>query len=456
MSKFSKAANAALAALAVHIALFGAAQADTFKDKVERIVSEHHLMKMVAADVDTAKQTIRVEQSTWYPRSSVDLNMGMHEINREQGTSGDFDPNGQTIGITQLVTDFGVTSSRIRSARSVFVKEQQEASLQRQNLLLAAVEAQLGLLQAAEQLKYARGSEANIKRQTQLESGRMDAGRGYATDVLQAKAQLAGAEARRVVAERQLSEALHRYEAVFGEQPLSVDDLDGLMPALSLMPKSEDDLIAGVMQDSNPDVVAALARTDVARADREVQRNREFKPRIDLQVSRSYYEELDGVGGERDDTRVMLRLNWNFDMGGRGLHISRATQASVASAMEKAEYVRIQALEEARNAWTSWRSAKERAALLDNQVAITGSFLDLARKERDLGRRSLLDLLNGETALINAQSDAMSAHVDEVIATYRVLRVAGRMDTSVFDLPGTVVPGSHLTRPVATTAAVLK
>lgn len=454
MLKFSKAAGLALAAFAVHAALFSTAQAETFKDKVNRVMTEHRLMRMVAADVETAKQTIRTEQSAWYPRTSIELNGGTQEIDREQGTSGEFDPSGQTIALTQLISDFGVTSSRIRSARSVYFKEQDEASLQRQNLLLAAVEAQLGLVQAAEQLKYARGSEANIKRQTQLESGRMEAGRGYATDVLQAKAQLAGAEARRVVAERQLQEALHRYEAVFGARPESLEDLEALMAPLALMPKSEDELIAGVMKDANPDVVAAIARTNVARAERDMQRNRELMPRVDLQVSRSYYDELDGVGGERDDTRVMLRFKWDFDMGGRALHVSRATQASVASAFEKAEYVRIQALEEARNAWTSWLSAKERAAFLDNQVAITQSFLDLARKERDLGRRSLLDLLSGETALMNAQSDAMTARVDEAIASYRVLRSAGRIDPSVFDLPSTVVPAAQLTRPAAVTASL--
>jgi adhesin transport system outer membrane protein len=51
----------------------------------------------------------------------------------------------------------------------------------------------------------------------------------------------------------------------------------------------------------------------------------------------------------------------------------------------------------------------ERTNYLINQAQISGNFLDLARKERELGRRSLLDLLNGEVALINAQSDAAAA-----------------------------------------------
>jgi outer membrane protein TolC len=457
MPKISAAVRIALAAFAVHSLFSSPVQAEPFRAQTQRLLSEHHLMRMVAADMQTAQQTIKAEKSSWYPRASVQVNGGNQDIDRDQGASGEFNPAQQTVSINQLITDFGVTSSRVRSAEAVFVKERQEAVLQRQNLLLAAVEAQLGLLRANEQLKYARESEANIKRQTQLESGRMEAGRGYATDVLQAKAQLAGAEARRVVAARDLQEAVNRYEAVFGVAPGSMDDLEGLMPPLALLPQSELELVEIVRKQGNPDVMAALSRTAVARADRDVQRNREFMPRLDLQLARRYYEELDGVPGERTDTEIMLRLTWSFDMGGRAHFVSNAARSSVVSASEKAEYVRVQALEESRNAWTSWQSARERAAFLGNQVAITGNFLELARKERDLGRRSLLDLLSGETALINAKSDAMAARVDEVLATYRVLRAAGGMDLAIFDMPGIVVPGSQLTQvigPAATVAAV--
>ncbi len=70
--------------------------------------------------------------------------------------------------------------------------------------------------------------------------------------------------------------------------------------------------------------------------------------------------------------------------------------------------------------------------------------LDLARKERELGRRSLLDLLNGEVALINAQSDAAAARVDEVIAAHRLLRAIGGLKPEVVRAPGMVIPAEKL------------
>jgi len=65
--------------------------------------------------------------------------------------------------------------------------------------------------------------------------------------------------------------------------------------------------------------------------------------------------------------------------------------------------------------------------LLRNQANIAAEFLTLARKERKLGKRSLLDVLNGETNLVNAESDAASAERDVDIAAFTLLAVMGKL-----------------------------
>jgi outer membrane protein TolC len=113
--------------------------------------------------------------------------------------------------------------------------------------------------------------------------------------------------------------------------------------------------------------------------------------------------------------------------------------------------VRVQALEEGRNALAGWQTSSERSAHLANQVEIAARFLELARKEREMGRRSLLDILNGEVALINAQSDATAARIDEVIAAYRLLRAVGGLSTGA--LTPHVVPAEQLLPPLSVATA---
>lgn len=415
--------------------------ADSFPQKIDRLLKEHALIQMVDADVRTAEKQIAVESSAYYPRFSLQGNAGRENIDRETGSSGNFNPREISAQLTQLVTDFGATSARVNAARTVADKESFERNLQRQNLLLAAVEAQLRLIRARKAFAFAKESEANIQRQTKLENARVEAGRGYATDVLQAKGQLAGAEARRVRAELQLIEAVNRYKAVFGEGANPDDTLQGLHLPEAMMPTG-DSALDEIVQQNNPDTLAAQARQRVASAERDAQIKRELMPRIDIVLSHSNAHEIDGEIGKKDDARAMVRMNWNFDLGLRAAYLSEATQAAVASATAKTDYVRIQAAEEARSAWANWQMTKQRAGFLDNQVQISDSFLNLARRERELGRRSLLDILSGETALINGRSDALEARIDVIIAAFRVLRASGRLEPDLFTQPGVIVDAS--------------
>ena len=86
---------------------------------------------------------------------------------------------------------------------------------------------------------------------------------------------------------------------------------------------------------------------------------------------------------------------------------------------------------QARNAWQQLITAKANAEFLNNQANIAGEFLELARKERQVGRRELIDVLAGETALINASSDAAQAEAAVITAAYSLLNAMGRLELDV-------------------------
>lgn len=435
--------GAALLFVSPLLAHTGNVNAQALADELDRVLKQHQLIQMVDADVATAQEQVKVERSGYYPKLTLRAGAGKQHLKREEGESGHYDPTETSVGVSQLITDFGYTNARVDAARAVVLKEEAERELQRQNLTLAAVEAQLQLIQASQALNFAAASEARIKEQTSLENARMEAGRGYATDVLQAKAQLAGAEARRVGAERMLSLALHRYETVFGTAPVNIKTLQAIHIPVALMPTSQQQIIEGIAM-QNPDVLAAIQRTNVTLAERDVARKNELMPRLSLDVRRARNHDYDGSRGRRDDTRAMINLEWQFDLGMRAIHVSRSADQAIVSSKQKADYVRVQAREEALNAWSEWQTSRLRSEHLINQVNIAGNFLDLARKEREMGRRSLLDILNGEVSLLNAQSDATVARIDEVIAAYRLLRAVGRLSPSILREPGIVVPAESL------------
>jgi adhesin transport system outer membrane protein len=80
-----------------------------------------------------------------------------------------------------------------------------------------------------------------------------------------------------------------------------------------------------------------------------------------------------------------------------------------------------------RNAWQQLQTTQKNEKILKNQARIAAAFLELAREERKLDKRSLLDVLSGEVALINANSDAASAGTDIAIAVVTLLDAMGAL-----------------------------
>ncbi|MDO6565294.1 TolC family protein [Amphritea sp. 1_MG-2023] len=411
---------------------------DSFKSRVNVVLSEHHLAKMVDADLEAAEAQVSVERSAYFPKIDVNASTGYQDIDRDVGASDVYDPKEVSVSVNQLIYDFGATSAKVDVARQVTDKESLENALQRKNLIFAAVEAHLELVKAHRLKEFAEKSEENVRVLTQQENARVDAGKGYATDVLQAKAQLASAEARRVVANSDLNIAENRYKAVYGYlQPAGVK-LETLNIPSDLLPTSLAE-VEQLVTEASPDVLAALARHQVARASLQATSKSEYMPRVDLALSHARYEDRDGTEGSREDSLATLNFRWSFDSGLKASHLVTAANAQALSESEKANYVLVQSLEEARNAWNSWGMSQDRTRYLLNQVEISKLFLKLALKERGYGRRSLLDILNAATALINAESAAAEAELDETLSAFRLLRASGRLDLELFDNPSVVI-----------------
>lgn len=402
---------------------------ETLANALSRILKEHPLMGGVDNDVATAREQLGVEASSWLPRLGYRQSLGSQDVQRDAslGASGTYSPNDISLTLNQLLWDFGATGTAIERARKNLSKEELERATQRINLVLAGIDAHLKLLKATQQLEYANKSEANIKKHAQFESLRTEAGKGLTTDVLQAKMQLAGAQARRVGAQGALAVAHNRYRAVFGERVIPAMPTAVQEPAP--LPASEQETLR-LIESSNPDVLAARARSELKAAERDAVQRKEWAPRIDLQAEVARKSDVDGSIGTRNDGKIMLQMAWNFELGNKARHSTDAASYAAASESDKASYTLMQAQEEGRNAWADLVSARARLAFLLEQVKNAKQFLELARQERELGRRSLLDVLQGETSLINAQSDVVAAQTDVVLAAFRMLRATGTLDVS--------------------------
>ena len=422
-----------LAAVAVLLSAPGA-RAETLYENVMDLVKNHKQIKAKEAELTATQERLKAAWGDWYPTLDITGSWGREKQNKDSGTDDTEEvPREVDIKVTQMVWDFGAINAAIRRSLLGVERARTELILRRQALILQGVETYLNLIKAKKVLGFAAGSVANIKRQAELEDARVQRGSGFTTDVLQAKTQLAGAEARRNNFADEFQKAQNVYRRVFQKEPVKVEDLEIPRTPFELLPKTVEELVQ-ITHETNPALKSSRLLAAINRETVKETRADEFFPTLMAIAETKHKTDVGGTIGESSEQIFKLELTYSLNLGLTQINtLKAAKQDHLSLAITHADD-RDAAEQDARNLWSELEKNRLNAGFLKNQANIAAEFLELARRERQLGNRSLIDVLAGETALINANSDATARETDVVISVFQIIAIMGQLETDVLKI----------------------
>jgi len=408
-------------------------RSETLKDSLITLVKSHKRVLAATADANKAREDAEAAWKDWHPNFSATANYGYERQNKPPGSANTAAmPRNLEFSITQKVWDFGATNAAVRSAKLTEEKSRLALTSTEQAVVLEGIQAHFNIIRAYKLLEFAESSAANIRRQAELEDARVQRGSGLSTDVLQAKTQLAGAEARVIGLKGSLKKALNRYRAVFGYIPKEPGKLKEPRLPLELLPTSITETVKQA-QKGNPQLASTQIDSFISRESTRATRASEFFPNIEASAQTNYQDDNAGTLGTKQERLVKLEATYDFSLGLTAINTLRSAKEDYISKVNTYANTRDLVAEQAENAFDDLDTFRAQADLKHNQANIAAEFLELARRERQLGNRSLIDVLAGETALINASSDAASADTDVAIAVFSLLNVLGKLEPSIFD-----------------------
>jgi adhesin transport system outer membrane protein len=402
--------------------------AEPLSDLLPEFLNTHNLTQAAKADISAAQETALAAKGGWYPVLTMTLTGGSERQNKPTATDNtNMVSREADFILTQRLWDGGATSSAIRAAN--LSQQQAEAiyTTTKSSLLLRAFSAYINIIRAAEGLGYARRSEENIKKQTELEDALVKSSAGFSTDVLQAKVQLAGAQARRVRAEGGLAIAMNVYRGVFNKKPGPTDGLIKPVLPVDLIPADVEEAVKLALT-NNSFLISNYLTSEIAMETVNATRASSYSPTVEGILDWKHKKDVGSTGGYQQEVFAKVQVRFPFNLGFTAINTLRATEEAHSAANYRYANAKTVIEEATRNAWEQLKTAKSNAELLSNQANIAAEFLKLARQERAFGRRSLLDVLSGETALINSSSDAASAEIDIAIALFTLLDAMGELE----------------------------
>ena len=293
-----------------------------------------------------------------------------------------------------------------------------------QEILFEAAAAYLNVLRHAKLIEFAVSNEQTIQRQLNLEDERVQRGAGISVDVLQSKSRLQIAKERRVAFEGNLRNAMARYVQVYDRQPevgamtlprLPVELIPATLDAAEETALAENPVLANSQQA----IDLSTERTKIAESP--------YYPEIDIIAEYNYEQDAAGVAGSRRDYIFKVEARWELYSG----FATRADSADAAyqrlATLDNHNFITRKIVEDVRLSWDQLDTVRSRVMLLENAINIAIEVHDARIKRREAGQETVIDVLDAENEVFNAQIGAAADAFDARIAVYRLLFSMGRM-----------------------------
>lgn len=250
-----------------------------------------------------------------------------------------------------------------------------------------------------------------------------DAGMTTRSEAEKADTSLSLAKANYVVAQNNLADSLYNLERVLGKS-VKIEELKDIEFS-GTIPSSMEEM-KEFARTHNPSILVRDYNIKAANAKREGS-YRNYYPQIDAYARKSWSSNTSGMEGT--DQRSAFGLNVTYNLY-RGNMDEAQIQKNISSLQQENENKRetIRRLDEQGElSWSAKQHISDQLVHLKRYQQTSEKTLELYKKEYDLGRRTLLDLLVAQNDYIAAESQIVRSENDLLLAYYRILDAMGAM-----------------------------
>ncbi|MGS2724451.1 TolC family outer membrane protein [Porticoccus sp. GXU_MW_L64] len=385
-------------------------------------------------EVDARDREVRQALAKYYPTLDLVAAYGFQERDPVVGRNpftGEL-PAGRTrnelerselqLNLRQLVFDGFRSQSEHRNQKARLKSAEHRTRSVAEDVSLRVIQSYIDVLNRQQILDIAKESLAFHEDVYKRMEKRFDSGAGSKADLSQISGRLALAKTNLVTATNNLLDARINFQRVVGRFP---EEGELVTPGSygSALPATVE---AAVARAAANHPLLKTAEADVEAVQETYKQTKSsFYPSLHIEAQRDWNDNINGVEGRIDDTQVMLRLRYNIFNGQADV----ARKQQFAHLVEQSREIRNDARraveEELRLAWSAREALVNQLPALKNHMQDSLSTRDSYTQQFDLGRRTLLDLLNTENEYIDARVAYQQAWHQVLFSEYRILRSTG-------------------------------
>lgn len=405
--------------------IMASASALTLNETVKHTLETNPEVMAAQHEYLARTEEVEVAKSGYLPSLDVAAGIGRQTLDA-QSTGGEertLTRHESSIAARQMVFDGYATSEEVNRQLARMNSALYKATEVEENTALRAAEVYLNLLRQNELLDLARETlyeHQNIHDQMVL---RNKSGVGSKADLDQISARLALANSNMISAQSNLLDAQTNFYRVTGLQPL-VDNIE--KPVVTQSIPVSLDLAEQLALEQHPTLKSALADVDSAMAQYEATQS-VFWPNLQIEADKRWDEDINGIEGDSEDLVVALRMRYNLYNGGGDKSRRRQTAHLLEQARDIRNNTQRQVSESLRLSWSAHQTINSQFKYLEMHVRASLATKSAYQKQFNIGRRTLLDLLNTENEVVDSKRTLINAVYDQLFAQYRIFNSMGQL-----------------------------
>jgi adhesin transport system outer membrane protein len=410
------------------------AEGTSLHQSVEQALISNPQLQALNYNRQAVQYDLRQAWGGYLPTVDISLGYGLEQhsdaftrrSNTEPGDE-DWDTRSDaTLRLTQPIYDGGDVGSQVSIQKASLDAADYQLKAAMLSVTVDTITAHLNVLRQQEVVSLA---EKNLRIHREIHQSldeRERAGAGSIADVTQVQARLARAESTLSLSKANLKRTIANYTRVVGVTPGNLTYAGVPEP----VPQSLEEILRQVEQ-GNPELLATEA--EIIEAESRVSLARtNYKPKIDLELSSNYHDQLEGAESWENTNAAMVNLSWNLYKGGQDLAGTNAALSRKRQSRSKRAAKWAELTEATETAWANYLSLQQQKASYLDEVKYSRMTFDAYLKQFSVSQRSLLDVLSAENEYFQSAVQLMTADVNETIAAYQLLSLTGTIQPTRF------------------------
>ena len=409
----------------------------SIEEAVQNAISTNPKIEVKQESLSSEKELLSTSKSDYLPSLDLSYSVGPESTKTIANSREDVDVVRQEASATLTQNIFAGfdTVEAVKQQKALILLADESVKETANSVALEMVTAYIGVLKNKELLDIAQKNIDVHKKYLDQMKEKIDSGVGRSSDYKQTLSRYENTQSTYYLNEQNYKNSFYEFQRVLpGEISASslTKPLTAQLPAQNI-----EDLVSMALK-NNPTVHKSNANINYARATLE-RSGAFYYPSLDLQAQTYWNKNVNGYSKddegrgftnpyvEENGYNAMLILNYNIFNGLADTSTEESNRHKLLQ--EKSTLVDTKRYIESitKTAWQVFESTKVQLVHIERNIEASSETVKQYQQEHDLGRRSIIDLLNIELEYNAAQNRKVIAEYNRILAYYQILSFTGEI-----------------------------